>query len=144
MKLPSVSHLVNRYRHLVTIQNAGLAIALIVALSWVWGAVMTLQKNYQHQRDVDINSQKIELAKLQNQNYKYQQAYFKSDEFLELSAREKLGLAQPGEHLVILPSSEGITDTVTTVTPTSTVTAVDESNWSKWMSFFFGSRAGSP
>lgn len=136
-KLPSLGHLVNRYRHLLTIQNAGLAIAFVVALSWVWGAVVTLQKNYQHQQQVDINTQKIAVLKLQNQNYQFQQAYFKSDEFLELSARQKLGLALPGEKLVILPSSEDITDTVQTAT--APVTTEQEDNFSQWLQFFFGS-----
>jgi len=137
MKISSLSHIINRYRHLLTIQNAGLAVALVIALSWVWGAVITLQKNYQHQQQVDANNQKIAIMKLQNQNYKFQQAYYKSDEFLELSARQKLGLVQPGEKLVILPSSEGITDTtVQTTQPTATV---KKDNFSQWLEFFFGS-----
>lgn len=139
MKLPSVTQLVQRYRHLLTIQNAGLAIAVIIALSWVWGSVVTLQKNYKYQRQVDENNQRIELTKLQNKTYEYQQAYFKSDEFLELSARAKLGLALPGERLVLLPSSEGIKDTVSEQ-KTSTITADTESNFARWMRFLFESR----
>lgn len=136
--LPSIHHIVDRYRHLLTVQNAGLAIALIVALSWVWGAVLTLQKNYQHQQQVDTNTQKIAIMKLQNQNYQFQQAYYKSDEFLELSARQKLGLAQPGEKLIMLPSSEGVTDKTPVATATST-SVEPKDNISQWLEFFFGS-----
>lgn len=132
----SLGTLYRKYQHLVTVQNAGLVAALLVALVWVWGAVSTLQQNYQHQRQVDANTRKIELMKLQNQNYAYQQAYFKSDEFLELSARQKLGKALPGEKLVLLPSSEAIVDTV--VPPSVARPATEESNFSKWTSFFFG------
>lgn len=135
-KQPLARHLLSRYRHLLTIQNAGLAVALLVALSWIWGAVITLQKNYQHQQQVDANNQKIAVTKLQNQNLQFQQAYLKSDEFLELSARQKLGLAQPGEHLVMLPSSEGITDKVTTDQPAATPDEQD--NFTRWLQFFFG------
>lgn len=135
-KQSSIHHLLSHYRHLLTIQNAGLAIALLVAVSWVWGAVGTLQKNYQHQQQVDANSQKIAVMELQNQNLQFQQAYLKSDEFLELSARQKLGLAQPGEHLVMLPSSEGITDKVVTNVPSATVDEPD--NFTRWLRFFFG------
>ena len=136
MKIPSISLLYERYRHLITVQNASLIVALIISASWIWGAVATLQKNYLHQRQVDANSQQIEIMKLQNQNLQFQQAYLKSDEFLELSARQKLGLALPGERLVILPSSDGVTDT-----PENTpVTTIDEEydNFSRWMAFFFG------
>lgn len=135
MKLPSAASLIERYRHLITVQNAGLLLALIVAISWVWGAVVTLQKNYQHQQQVDANSQRIEILKLQNQNLLFQQAYYKSDEFLELSARQKLGLAMPGERLVVLPSSEGVVDESQT---TSLATAEEKDNFSRWLVFFFG------
>ena len=134
---PHLFHrLISQYRHLLTIQNAGLAVALLVALSWIWGAVVTLQKNYQPQQQVDANNQSIAVTKLQNQNLQFQQAYLKSDEFLELSARQKLGLAQPGERLVMLPSSEGITDKVTTDQPAATPDEQD--NFTRWLQFFFG------
>ena len=137
VQLPSIRHLVNQYRHLLTIQSVSLVIALVIALSWVWGAIITLQKNYVHQQQVDANTQKIAILKLQNQNYRFQQAYFKSDEFLELSARQKLGLALPGEKLVILPSSAGMTDVV--AAPKPSVVAIEKDNLSQWLEFFFGS-----
>jgi Flp pilus assembly protein TadB len=135
MKTIDIAALYRKYQHLVTVQNVGLAVALLVAFTWVWGAVATLQQNYQHQRRVDENAQQIELMKLQNQNYAYQQAYYKSDEFLELSARQKLGKAFPGEKLVLLPSSAGVHDTTQ---PVAAKPVVTESNFSKWMDFFFG------
>ena len=138
MKIPSFSLIIKRYRHLLTIQNAGLVVAVVIALSWVWGSVVTLQKNYKYQREVDANNQLIEVRKLQNKTYQYQQAYYKSDEFLELSARAKLGLALPGEALVLLPSSEGIKDTDATKT-VATVSATTESNFAQWMRFLFES-----
>lgn len=138
MKIPSISLTIKRYRHLLTIQNAGLLIAVLIALNWVWGSVVTLQKNYKYQRQVDTNNQLIELRKLQNKTYEYQQAYYKSDEFLELSARAKLGLALPGERLVLLPSSEGIKDTDATKT-VAAVSTVTESNFARWMRFLFES-----
>ncbi len=134
MRFSQIPALIKRYRHLLTIQNAGLAIAVVIALSWVWGAVVTLQKNYKYQRQIDDNNQQIALTKLQNQTYQYQQAYYKSNEFLELSARAKLDKALPGEHLVVLPSSDGIKD----VTTAQKATVVDaESNFAKWINFFF-------
>lgn len=136
-----LKHIYNKYKHLVTIQNAGLALAGIIALSWVWGAVATLQKNYVYQREVDENSHQIELMKLQNQNYQYMQAYYKSEEYLELSARQKLGLAKPGEKLVLLPSSEGVVDTAGKTEAVTDKPMAEESNFSKWLQLLFGKRA---
>ncbi len=138
LKIPSPSLLLKHYRHLLTIQNAGLLVAVVIALSWVWGSVVTLQKNYKYQREVDANDQLIEVRKLQNKTYQYQQAYYKSDEFLELSARAKLGLALPGEALVLLPSSDGKKHTDATKT-VATTSAATESNFARWMRFLFES-----
>lgn len=134
-----LQHALRQYRHLLTIQNAGLVVAIVIALGWVWGSVVTLQKNYKYQRQVDTNNQLIELKKLQNKTYEYQQAYYKSDEFLELSARSQLGLAFPGEHLVLLPSSEGITDK-TAAQPVAHTVTEPESNFARWIHFLFESR----
>ena len=134
-KAPDIANFLKRHRHLLTIQNVGLAVAIVVAIVWIWGAVVTLQKNYAYQRQVDANDQLIELKKLQNKTYKYQQTYYKSDEYLELSARARLNKALPGEHLVVLPSSEGIKDAVLASSGDSKMN--EESNFSRWMRFFF-------
>ena len=118
----------------LSIQNVGVLVAAAITLSWIWGAAMTLQKNYTYQRQVDLNKQQIEIMKLQNENATYQQEYYKSDEYLELSAREQLGLARPGEKLVVLPSSANVKDT----TPVAKYSVSEESNFSKWMQLFFG------
>lgn len=135
MKLPLPPH----WRSYVTIQNGALAFGLLVALSWVWGTVGTLGKNFELQRQVDQLDAQIELAKLQNQNLAYQKNYFESSEYLELSARELLGKVAPGEHVVILPDSSQIKDT--TDTPQRAGSRAEPSNFSQWMQFFFGERA---
>lgn len=124
-------------KHYATIQNGAVAIALVIALGWVWGTVTTLQQNFKFQQQVDELDQEVKLMKLQNENLAFQKRYYKSDEFLELSARQRLGKAAPGEHLVILPSSTGIKDTV----KVSTKKTVEMSNFSQWMNFFFGQKS---
>lgn len=132
----SLTKMLSHIRVYMTVQNIGLFVAGAIALSWVWGSVQTLQKNYQHQREVDANKQKISLMKLQNQNLEYQKAYLNSSEFLELEARERLGLAYTGEKLVILPSSREITDTSAAQTY-SGENMIEKSNLNKWLDFLF-------
>jgi len=128
----------HHWRAHVTIQNGAVALGLLIAISWSWGTVSTLQKNFQLQQQVDILDQEVELADLQNQNLKFQQNYLRSDEFLELSAREKLGRVAAGEKLIILPDSSNIKDEVTVAKkPTLTV---KQSNFSQWMQFFFSNK----
>ena len=136
MKIPSITLIFKRYKYLLTVQNIGLLVAVVIALAWVWGSVVALQKNYKYQREVDANNQQIELQKLQNKTFRYQQAYLKSDEYLELSARAKLGLALPGENLVLLPDSEHVKDDLSFRKSTLAVVET-ESNFARWMHFLF-------
>ena len=125
-------------KHYATIQNGAVTLALLIAVVWVWGTVVTLQRNFEFQRQVDSLDQEVELMKLENENLAFQKRYYKSDEFLELSARQRLGKASPGEHLVILPSSTDIKDEVKSTTPAKK--AVEASNFSQWMQFFFSQK----
>ena len=127
------------WRSYITLQNGAVALGLLIAISWSWGTVSTLQKNFELQQQVDTLDQEVELANLQNQNLKFQQNYLRSNEFLEISAREKLGKVAPGEKLIILPDSSGVTDTVTEARRPATV-AVKPSNFSQWMRFFFSDK----
>lgn len=140
MKLPLPQNL-RHWRSYVTIQNGALALGLLIALSWVWGTVGTLSKNFELQQEVDQLDAKIELAKLQNQNLSYQKNYYTSSEYLELSARELLGKVAPGERVVILPDSSQVKDTASM--PQTTLPVSERSNFSQWMQFFFGERAES-
>lgn len=133
-----MQHLLHRYRHYLTIQNGTLVLALVIAMAWMWGTVQTLQKNFTYQQQVDALTENVELEKLRNQNLQFQQRYFKSDEFLELSARQRLGKANPGEKLIILPDSRAIVDE--SVEATDASQRVRPSNLSQWMQFFFGDK----
>ncbi len=100
----------------------------------------TLQKNFAYQREVDTKRQELELDKLRNQNLEYQQRYLRSDEYLELSAREYLGKTSPGETLVVLPDSSKIVDEVDAPAQRA---EVKPSNFSQWVRFLSGRNDGS-
>ncbi len=125
------------YRHYLTIQNATVLLAFVVTLGWVWGTVVTLQRNFTYQQQVDALEETLELESLRNENLRFQQTYFRSDEFLELSARQRIGKASPGEKLIILPDSRNIVDT-TGSEDQLTNRNVSVSNLSQWLRFFFG------
>ena len=133
-------HLLHRYRHYLTIQNGTIIVAFLISMGWVWGTVQTLQKNFTYQQQVDALTQNVELERLRNENLKFQQQYFRSEEFLELSARQRLGKAAPGEKLIILPDSRNIVDTVKPSADARPAT-VRASNLSQWVRFFFGDKA---
>jgi len=119
-----------------TMNNIVMIAAAVLAGSWAIGAIGVLNHNYDLQRQVDQAKLDNQIIELQNQNLKLEQAYFQTNEFLELQARALLGKAQPGEHLVLLPKSEK----TTTNNPSATET-VDKSNLNQWMEFLFGRRS---
>jgi cell division protein FtsB len=122
-------------KHL-TLNNIVLLIALVLALSWAWSTINVLAKNYDLERQVEQARLDTEIMKLQNENLALEQTYYKTNEYLELSARKLLNKAQPGEHLVTLPRVETETPTTPTATP-----VVEKSNFEQWVDFLFGRRS---
>ena len=126
--------LIHRWRHHLTLNNGAVVLALLIALGWLWGTVGSLQKNFLLQQQVDAYDQEIELLKLENQTLGFQSKYYARDEYIELSARERLNKALPGEHLVNLPPQP----VVENPTSSSYVPAASSSNFEQWVRFFFG------
>ena len=119
----------------LTLNNVVLAVALVLALSWAWSTISVLAKNYDLSAQVEQARLDTDVMKLQNENLQLEQSYYKTPEYLELSARKLLNKAQAGEHLVILPQTEEQTPTTATTT-----TVVEKSNFEQWIDFLFGQR----
>jgi len=115
--------------------NTVLFVALLVALSWAWSTINVLAKNYDLERQVSQARLDTDIMQLQNENLRLEQAYYQTDEYLELSARKLLNKAQSGEHLVILPRVESTSPSTATATP-----VVEKSNFEQWIDFLFGRR----
>ena len=127
------------FQRYATLNNAVLAVAMFIALGWVWGSVDALGRNYKYQQQVDAAKAEVELIGLQNDNLKAEQNYLGSNEYLELAARAKLNKSLPGEKLVVLPSTlPAVAGTGTTGTA-----APVESNLAQWMDFLFGKHSSS-
>ena len=132
----TIRSLTRDFRQHATLNNAVLAVAVMIALGWVWGSVDALGRNYKYQQQVDASRGEVELLDLQNQNLKAEQSYLGSNEYLELAARAKLNKALPGEKLLILPQA-----TISASSPSrATATMPVESNLAQWMDFLFGKR----
>ncbi len=80
---------------------------------------------------VEEAQKKLEDLKEEKEALKRDLAYKKSDEFKEKEIRNKLGLAKPGETVVIIPK-EG-------QEATTGESKNQKANWQKWKELFFGS-----
>lgn len=132
--------LLNRIKTHMTLNNGVLFVALLIAGVWVWSTVEAIQRNFKLQRQLDTMNQEIALHELQNKTLRLQKKYYESQEYIELSARERLNKVMPGEKLLILPPN-------TVQTPpdklqTNTETPITErSNFAQWMYFLFGKKS---
>jgi len=132
-----VYHIRNRY---ITLNNVVIAVAFIIAASWVWGSLGVMQRNYDLQKDLDYKKRELQLAELQARSLELEGRYYKTAEYQELAAREDLGLVIPGEAVLILPpNSQAAKDVDKVVTVQSADTGQQVSNIAQWMNFLFGS-----
>ena len=130
-------HIKHRY---MTLNNVVIAIAAVVTIAWAWGSVSMMQRNYQLQRKVDDKQRELTLTELEVQTLEYQKRYYGSAEYQELSARENLGLANPGEKMLNLPPNSDWAkkyDSDSTSRSTS-APRVQPSNAEQWIDFLLG------
>lgn len=121
-------------KKIFSVANAGTVFVIILVIAYVAFTIDALNRNYNLQHQVDQGELDNQVSEIQNENLKLEQSYYKTDEYLEVSARSLLGKAKPGEHLVILPKVEsGQTQSKST---SSQVTA--KSNVDQWIEFLLG------
>ena len=140
MKNINTTNLRRLYYHVrhnyITTNNIVVLIGLCIAASWAWGSVQAMERNYTLQKSVDYKQRELSLAKLEKAKLEYEKNYYSSDEYKELSAREKLGLVLPGEKVLILPPNTVAPDTARAQTFTPQV--IEQSNMQQWVNFLSG------
>lgn len=107
------------------------------AIFWLVFMTITIDvmnRNYRLQRQVDQGMLDNQVIEIQNENLRLEQAYYKTNEYLELSARALLGKALPGEHLVLLKRAE-VADTNQGKTDQQ---FEQRSNIDQWLDFLSG------
>lgn len=117
--------------------SPGMLIIVGVAVFWLGFMTITIDvmnRNYRLQRQVDQGVLDNQVIEIQNENLRLERAYYKTNEYLELSARALLGKALPGEHLVLLKRAE-VADTNQGKTNQQ---FEQRSNLDQWLDFLSG------
>ena len=128
------TELIYRFKKYATLNNIVMFVAAIIVLTGVWSTIDTLQRNFSLQMQVNDLDQQIEVAELETSTLGLEQQYFQSSEYLELSARQYLGKATPGEKMIILPKHQPAAKSIE-----RPARYVEPSNLEQWKQFFFGS-----
>ena len=119
--------------HFWTVSRLVLMVVIVAVAVWMAMVIQVLNNNYKLQRQVDNAKLDSQMLELENQNLRLEQLYYRTDEYMELSARSLLGKALPGEHLVVLPRVS-----YTGKAKRSGSTVATKSNFDQWLDFLFG------
>lgn len=122
------------------VRVVGQAAFIVIVLLISWSGVKSIQTNYALQKEITGLSQQNDLQKLQNNNLKLGNDYYKSNQYLELSARQNFGLAAPGEKLMVVPKRVALAKTVNIPSSASTaispMASTERNNFEAWVNFF--------
>jgi cell division protein FtsB len=83
-------------------RNIVLYLFVFIVLAICWSTVKTIQTNYDLQKQISQLQQQNTVINLQNQNTTLQNKYYQTDAYLDLAARQDLGLAAPGEQVLLV------------------------------------------
>ena len=106
-----------------------------------------MQTNFAAQKMVDSQKRELDLMQLEVDTLQYQQNYYKSDEYKDLAARTNLGLAAPGEKVLLLPKNSPAVvmadkeSEKKSLAPSTRATTPASSNFDQWINFFLGNNA---
>lgn len=136
--------IIEKFQALTDTRVLGLLGFGVIALLVTWSGIKAVQTNYELEKKISVSKQRNDVRQLENANLKLKNAYFESEQYLELAARRQFGKAAPGEKLYTVPESVALAKTVEPLPAPQTVTEQKESNKPKlqqnfddWMDFLF-------
>ncbi len=119
----------------------GQVVFSVLVLMITWSGVKSIETNYGLQKQISSLKQHNEIQRLENTNLALQNEYFKSNQYLELAARQDFGLGAPGDKVIIV--SEAVALSYTTKLPDSAALSsptpnqpIYEKNFQSWVNFF--------
>lgn len=112
-------------------------IGLILVIYFFIALLNESSKNYKLSQQADQLESQIAQLQSEVEDLGYKISYYKTDLYKEKVAREKLGLQQPGESVVIVPGSKE--DTKSVMQASKPANQPPKTNFQQWADFLFGS-----
>ena len=119
----------------------GLLVFTVIVLLISWSGVKSIQTNYGLQKQIARLTQENQVRQLENTNLALQNNYYNTPQYLEITARQNLGLAAPGETELLVSKEVALKHTVDppkteTVSPEVHKQAFWQRNFQAWLDFF--------
>jgi len=128
-------------RILFNYHNLGMYALALVALSVTWSSIKVIQKNYGLEKQITTLQQEVSLLNQQTKNQQLINEYYNTNAFLNLAARKYFGKADPGEKLILVPSS--VSQQYIHPLPNTSANSSQSKpkpniivNWQAWINFF--------
>jgi cell division protein FtsB len=119
----------------------GQLVFVVIVLLISWSGVKAIETNYHLQKQITALKQQNTLQSLQNDNQKLQNEYYQTKQYLDIAARENLGLADPGETEILVAPQVALAYTVNIPSldktpPKTTKQSTIQNNFNSWFNFF--------
>ena len=122
----------------LSVENVVLVAAVILCLSLTYQSILAMSRNWELSERLTEERKNLELATVEVEAAELENAYYQTDEYLELVARKNLDKKMPGENMVVMPeNSEAAKNKHKQAIPVET--EVEISNFEKWKKFLFPS-----
>lgn len=131
------------WQSLRDLRTLGLLVFLVIVLLISWSGVKTIQSNFELQKQVAQYQQQNQIQQLENNNLQLQNDYYNTNQYLELSSRQELGLGSPGETELLVPKNVAMSQLSTTaksataLAKSSSRQSKYEQNFQSWIDFIF-------
>lgn len=128
------------------VRKVGMLVFLALVFLVSWSGARAIQTNYGLQRQVYELQKRNDVQRLENANLSFTNDYYNTSQYLEVTARQTLGLAAPGETVLLVPKDVALAHTVD-VPATKTAAEIENAkpfwqrNFNAWMDFFLNRSA---
>jgi cell division protein FtsB len=123
------------------VRNVGVLVFTVILLLITWSGIKAIQTNYGLQKQISQLQQENDVQKLKNGNQAFQNQYYGTDQYKEITARQNLGLGAPGETELLVSTEVALAHTVHQPGVETAQTQVPKQplwqrNFQAWINFF--------
>ncbi len=122
-------------RDILTLRNIVDVGAVIVCIFFAWGLITSISRNWQLEQKLREHQLSAKKTQIEVDTLKLEQEYYKTAEYQELIARQKLGKMLPGETMVILPQNSE--QALSKYAPNTDSDLTEQSHFMQWVNLLF-------
>lgn len=123
------------------VRNLSMMVFVCMVLLVTYSSARVIQTNYALQKQLEQVKEQNEVTSLENDNIRLRNQYYDTPQYLEVAARQNLGLAAPGETVLLVPKETALRNTVSmpqelTAAPQAKDLPAWQQNIRDWGNFF--------